>query len=167
MSDKVIEAARAVEPAVSVVDCDPHFADTAEFCQHYGYKLGQSANAIIVVGKSEPRTYACCVALATTRINVNSTVRRMLGARKASFASAQETQRLTAMEIGGVTPFGLPSDLPVWIDDAVIEADQIIVGGGSRDRKLLLSADALARLPGALVVEGLATPIPSHNGEER
>lgn len=35
----------------------------------------------------------------------------MLGVKKASFASRDETRDLTGMLIGGVTAFGLPADL--------------------------------------------------------
>jgi prolyl-tRNA editing enzyme YbaK/EbsC (Cys-tRNA(Pro) deacylase) len=63
--------------------------------------------------------------------------------RRLSFASAEQTQQLTGMEIGGVTPFALPDDLPLWIDDAVVSRDRVIVGGGSRRVKLLVPASAL------------------------
>ena len=45
-----------------------------------------------------------CVVLATTRIDVNKSVRK-IGTKKASFASPEEE----CMALGGVTPFGLPS----------------------------------------------------------
>lgn len=157
--DAVLAAATATGHDISIVPCDPTLADTAAFCEAYGYSPEQSANAIIVVGKSEPRTYACCVVLATTRLDVNGAVRRRLGAKKASFASADETIELTGMQIGGVTPFGIPESLPLWIDAAVMGVEEIIVGGGSRDRKLLVPPAALAGLPHAEVVDALAKPI--------
>jgi prolyl-tRNA editing enzyme YbaK/EbsC (Cys-tRNA(Pro) deacylase) len=52
-----------------VVPCDPELADTAAFCAAYGYAPEDSANTIVVVGKSEPPTYAACVVLATTRLD--------------------------------------------------------------------------------------------------
>jgi len=60
------------------------------------------------------------------------------------------------MMIGGVTAFGLPDDLPVWIDARVMERDRVIVGGGSRDRKILCPPAALAAIVGMEVVEDLA-----------
>lgn len=153
----MLDAARATGVAVEVVPCDPDLADTAAFCEAYGYRPDQSANAIVVVGKSEPRVYVCCVVLATTRLDVNGVVRRRLGVKKASFASGDETIALTGMQIGGVTPFGV--GLPIWIDAAVMDVDAVIVGGGSRNRKLLVPPAALAALPDAEVVESLATPV--------
>lgn len=141
--------------------CDPTLADTAEFCEHYGVSLADSANAIVVVGKSEPRRHVVCVVLATTRLDVNGVVRKRLGARKASFASADETRDLTGMEIGGVTPVGLPDGMVVWIDSAVVGRERVVIGGGTRSSKVHVDPSALATLPGVEVVDGLARPVPA------
>lgn len=140
-----------------VVACDPDLADTAAFCEAYGYSPEDSANTIIVVGKSDPPVYAACVVLATTKLDVNRVVRQRLGVRKASFADRETTIALTDMAIGGVTAFGLPEDLPLWIDQRVTTRSQIVLGGGTRRRKIVGSPDLLTRQPGAEVVEGLAT----------
>jgi prolyl-tRNA editing enzyme YbaK/EbsC (Cys-tRNA(Pro) deacylase) len=161
MSDGVIATAEATGVGFQIVPCDPALADTAEFCAAYGYRLDQSANAILVVGKSQPRVYAVCMVLATSRLDVNGVVRRRFGVKKASFASAEETVEITGMQIGGVTPYGLPPGLPIWIDSRVMACDQVIVGGGSRDRKLLVPPASLAALPAAEVVVDLAKDLPT------
>ena len=159
MGMKVLESLKDVGATYEVIDCDPSFADTAEFCNHYGYSLDESANAILLEGKAESPIYALCVVLATTRINVNKVARKRLGTRKASFASAKITKELTGMEIGGVTPVGLPEDLPVWIDSLVMEAPTVIIGAGSRSAKIYLSPDNLLRFPNTHIVDGLSMPI--------
>src|ERR1700690_3468 len=113
--------ARALEAALAplgtpfeLIPCDPALADTAAFCEAYGYSPEDSANTIVVVGKSDPPRYVACVLLATTRLDVNHAVRDRLGVRKASFADQDQTRALTGMAIGGVTVFGLPEDLPIW-----------------------------------------------------
>ena len=140
-----------------IFPCDPALADTANFCAAYGFKPEDSANTIVVIGKSEPPVYAACVVLATTRLDVNKTVRQRLGTRKASFAPAEETRVITGMEIGGVTVFGLPPDLPIWIDARVMARDQIVLGGGNRSTKVIAPPEILLRLPNAAVVDGLAS----------
>ena len=154
--DPILEQLDAIGEPYDVIECDPAKADTAEFCAAYGYQMSESANAIIVVGKSDPRVFAACVVLATTRLDVNGVVRRRLGTRKASFASADDTTSLTEMSIGGVTPFGLPADLRLWIDQRVMSLTRVIVGGGSRSRKIYVAPAALAKLPNSEVVESLA-----------
>ena len=158
MDTKVLSSLKDVGATFEVIDCDPSFADTASFCNRYGYALEESANAILLEGKAESPVHALCVVLATTRINVNKVARKRLGTRKASFASAEVTKELTGMEIGGVTPVGLPDDLPIWIDNLVIEAPKVIIGAGSRNAKIYLAPDNLLRFPNTHVVEGLSMP---------
>lgn len=161
MTDPVLQALAGLDH--EIVACDPTLADTVDFCREYGYSLDDSANAILVVGKSEDRPMACCVVLATTRLDVNGVVRKRLGTRKASFAAADETvERTGGMAIGGVTPFGLPEDMPIWIDRRVVDREQIIVGGGGRDRKVLCAPTTLMSLASAEVVDGLAKDPQTH-----
>jgi prolyl-tRNA editing enzyme YbaK/EbsC (Cys-tRNA(Pro) deacylase) len=136
--------------------CDPALADTAQFCAAYGFDLEESANTIVVVGKADPRVYAACIVLAPHRLDVNHAVKTRLGTRKASFAGADETRELTGMEIGGVTPFGLPADLPVLVDAAVMQRPRIVLGGGSRSWKVIAPPAILLALPNVAVVERLA-----------
>jgi prolyl-tRNA editing enzyme YbaK/EbsC (Cys-tRNA(Pro) deacylase) len=138
------------------LECDPDFADTAAFCARYGVPPGQSANTIVVAARKEPGVACACVVLATCRLDVNHAVCDLLGVRKASFAAADQTQELTGMMIGGVTPFGLPEDLPLYIDGHVMTQDTVVIGGGSRSMKIKLAPAGLLRLPGARVIEGLA-----------
>jgi prolyl-tRNA editing enzyme YbaK/EbsC (Cys-tRNA(Pro) deacylase) len=139
--------------------CDPALADTARFCEAYGFSPDESANTIVVVGKADPRRYAACIVLATYRLDVNRAVRDRLGTRKASFAGADETRELTGMEIGGVTPFGLDERLPIWVDAAVMARPRVVLGGGSRSWKVIAAPDILRKLPTTEVVEGLANRV--------
>jgi len=137
--------------------CDPALADTAAFCAAYGFDPEDSANTIVVVGKTEPPRYAACVTLAPCRLDVNRAVRDRLGTRKASFAPADATAELTGMQIGGVTVFGLPAGLPIWVDSRVMARDRIVLGGGSRSWKVLAAPAILLALPATEIVDGLAT----------
>jgi prolyl-tRNA editing enzyme YbaK/EbsC (Cys-tRNA(Pro) deacylase) len=139
-----------------IVPCDPALADTAAFCEAYGYEMEDSANTIVVVGKSDPRTYVACVVLASDRLDVNGAVRKRLGVKRASFADADTTREITGMAIGGVTVVGLPQDLPVWVDSKVMDRQRIVLGGGSRSCKVLAPPALLRALPNVDVVEGLS-----------
>ncbi len=158
MSDELLSKIESLGVEFDVIPCDPELADTAQFCEAYGYSLDESANTIIVVGKSDPRVYVACVVLASTRLDVNGRVKKKLGIRRTSFASGEETVALTGQTIGGVTAFGLPDDLPIWVDEQVMQRERIILGGGSRDRKVFAPPAILAALPNVEVVTDLARP---------
>lgn len=155
-----LEAALSGHGDHELFACDPALADTAAFCAAYGFAPEDSANTIVVVGKSNPPVYAACVVLATHRLDVNHAVRDRLRTRKASFASPDETRTLTGHEIGGVTAFGLPGGLPLWVDAAVMGRSRIVLGGGSRSWKVIAPPSILLTLPNVDVVDGLANPAP-------
>jgi prolyl-tRNA editing enzyme YbaK/EbsC (Cys-tRNA(Pro) deacylase) len=155
--DRLVESLDPLGVAYELFPCDPALADTAPFCAAYGFDPRDSANTILVIGKSDPPRFAACVVLAPNRLDVNRVVRDRLGTRKASFAPAESTREITGMEIGGVTVFGLPAVLPVWVDSRVMERARIVLGGGSRSWKVLAAPSILLALPGVEVVQGLAT----------
>jgi prolyl-tRNA editing enzyme YbaK/EbsC (Cys-tRNA(Pro) deacylase) len=154
--EQVVDHLRRLGVDHEIVPCDPALADTAAFCEAYGYSPDDSANTIVVVGKGETKRPVACVVLASTRLDVNGLVRKRLEVRKASFASADETMELTGMEIGGVTAFALPAGLPIWVDAAVMARERIILGGGSRSIKILTPPSTLTKLDDVTVIDGLA-----------
>jgi len=139
-----------------VFPCDPDFADTAAFCEKYGFSQDQSANTIILASrKVEPTKYAVCVVLATTKLDVNKKARQLMGVRKLSFADSEITVELTNMMVGGVTAIGI-DDMPIYVDSAVMEQEKVIMGGGNRSTKVLLDSKELLKLENVEVIEGLA-----------
>ena len=143
-----------------VVRIDPAYADTAQFCERYAFPMEQSANTIIVGSKKEPRLYAACVVKATTRLDVNHAVRKLMGVSRLSFATAEETMALTGMMIGGVTVFALPEGLPLYVDEALMSCPYVILGGGSRSTKIKVAPEVFRHLPAAQIIPGLATAMP-------
>jgi prolyl-tRNA editing enzyme YbaK/EbsC (Cys-tRNA(Pro) deacylase) len=160
---KPVAAALADWPGgagVEVAPIDPDLADTAAFCKHYDVPMDASANCVVIAGRRGGETsYAACLVTAVTRADVNGVVRRRLGARKASFAPVDDATAATGMEYGGITPIGLPDGWPILIDTAVVAQPHVIIGSGIRGSKLWLPGPALVTLPGAEVIEGLATPV--------
>src|SRR5262245_2849600 len=155
---QAVAAAERLGVPFELIGCDPEYADTAAFCARYGYPVERAANTLVVASKKEPKQFAACVVLATTRLDVNHAVRDLLGAAKCSFASPDEMSTLTGMKVGGVTVFGLPESLPLYVDARVMDLDWIILGTGGRNGKIRIAPDVFRRMPGAKVVEGLAAP---------
>lgn len=158
IEERVMAGLDATGITYEVIECDPELADTAAFCAHYGYPESQSANTIVVASRKPEGHHAACVVLATARLDVNKTVRSKLGVRKVSFAPPDLTSEITGMAMGGVTPFGLPGSLPLWVDAGVMELDWVILGGGSRSMKIKVDPAVLVAVGGE-VLEGLAHPI--------
>ena len=141
-----------------VAPIDPELADTTAFCAAYDVPPGASANCVVVAGRrGGEQRWAAAIVLATTRADVNGVVRRRMDVRKVSFAAMTEAVAVTGMEYGGITPIGLPTGWPILIDAAVAAAGPVVIGSGIRGSKLVIDGAALGVLPGAEIIQGLAT----------
>ena len=139
-----------------VLKCDETLADTAAFCEHYGFTPEQSANTILVTNRRDEQQVVACVLLADSRLDVNKKVCELMGTKRASFATAEQTKAVSGMEIGGVTIFGLPENIPIYIDARVMQQPEVIMGGGNRVSKVVLAPEELIKLPTANVVSNLS-----------
>lgn len=145
---------------VGVVEIDPELSDTTRTQDAYCLPPDALANCVIVGGKREgDERLAACVVLFTSRADVNNVVRRRLDVRKASFLPMERAVELTGMEYGGINPIGLPDGWPILVDRAVTDRDVVLIGSGVRKSKLLLPGSLVARLPGAMTVDGLGIPV--------
>lgn len=157
LQDTVREALDAAGAEYEALVCEEHLADTAEFLAHYGIAPEDGCNAILVVLKTTPRRFVACLVRADTRLDVNRKVSELTGVKRISFASAEDTAELTGQKIGGVSIAGLPPDIPLYIDQRVMERERVIIGGGNRTSKVYLPPSELLKLPNASVAD-IATP---------
>jgi prolyl-tRNA editing enzyme YbaK/EbsC (Cys-tRNA(Pro) deacylase) len=64
-------------------------------------------------------------------------------------------QAATGMQVGGVTPFSLPAEWPLYVDKRVMQLEWVVLGGGGRDTKIKIRSSVFSQL-GAEVVLDLA-----------
>ena len=160
LAEPTAKALPAITGDVDVFAIDPQIADTAALLNATGLGPETSANCVLVAGsRSGEERIAACMVLANTRADVNKRVKKLLDVRKASFLPMDRAVTESGMEYGGIGPLGLPEGYRILIDSRVAEAEEIIIGSGIRGSKLILSGAALASLPTAEVVEGLANEI--------
>ena len=150
------ETLRNLEVIYEWIEVDPEYADTAEFCERYGFTMEESGNTIIVASKRGEKKFAACIVLGMDRLDVNKKVRNLMQVSRLSFANSENTMELTGMMIGGVTPYMLPDSIPLYIDSKIMNLESIILGGGSRSGKLRLSPKELLKIPSAEIIEGLS-----------
>ncbi|HCB07852.1 MAG TPA: hypothetical protein DEQ43_26975 [Nocardioides bacterium] len=143
---------------LAVVEIDPEVADTAAMSEAYDLGMDTGANCVVVGGRREGvERVAACLVRADTRADVNTVVKRALDVRKCSFLPMDRAVEESGMEYGGITPVGLPSSWRLLVDSRVLDIDVAVIGSGVRRSKLLLPGRLAAALPGAEVVEGLAS----------
>src|SRR3954447_19920267 len=136
-----------------VLECNPEWADTDVFCANYGIPRENAANTILVAAKTEPRQYIACLVTATMKLDVNHKISKLIGIKRLSFASSEETAELTDQMIGGVTLLALPAEWPVYIDERIMSLGYAILGGGNRSSKIKIAPDELRKIPNAQVAD--------------
>lgn len=123
-------------------------SDTAQFSERYGFGLEDCANTIVLRYRKEGADHhAVVVTLGSRRLDINGAVKAALGAQRLSFAKREVAVELTGMEFGGITAFGAPKEWLVLVDEAVMQREQVVMGAGIREAKLLLSPNELTLLP--------------------
>jgi Cys-tRNA(Pro) deacylase len=71
---------------------------------------------------------------------------RFIGVKEAQMASERDAQRLTGYLVGGISPFGARTQLPVYVDRGVVEHGEIYINGGRRGLILKIKAGDLVSL---------------------
>ncbi|GAB6937509.1 YbaK/EbsC family protein [Isoptericola variabilis] len=146
-----------VRGLVAVTEIDPDHADTATLNDRHGLPPKASANCVVVAGRrGDAERVAACVVTAATFADVNTRVRKLLDARKASFLPTDRATAESGMEYGGITPVGLPPQWRVLVDSRFAAPGALaLMGSGVRRSKLLMPGELLCAMPGVEVVEGL------------
>ena len=138
---------------LEIFECLDEFSDTENFCNHYGFDIEDSCNAILIKAKKPEEFYAMFCLLGANRLDVNHKAKEAMGAKRVSFASRDEAELVTKQIYGGISPLGLPENIKVFIDKNVIEREKLFIGAGNRVSKFFLSPETLIKLSSAEVLD--------------
>ncbi len=119
-------------------ECKDEFSDTQSFCDHYGFKIEDSCNAILLKSKKPEEFFALFCVLGSDRLDVNHKAKSLL---------------ITNQIYGGISPLGLPEEIKVYIDENVMLRNKVFIGGGNRISKFFLKPSDLKDLTNAEVAE--------------
>ena len=138
---------------LEIFECKDEFSDTQNFCDHYGFDIEDSCNAILIKAKKPEEFYAMFCVLGSTRLDVNQKAKIAMGAKRVSFASREEAELVTNQIYGGISPLGLPENLKIFIDENVMNRGKLFIGAGNRVSKFFLSPELLVELTKAEVLD--------------
>jgi len=138
---------------LEIFECLDEFSDTQNFCDHYGFNIEDSCNAILIKAKKPDEFYAMFCVLGANRLDVNHKAKEAMGAKRVSFASKEEAELVTEQIYGGISPLGLPENIKVFVDKNVMEREKLFIGAGNRVSKFFLSPEILIKLSNADVLD--------------
>lgn len=115
--------------------------------QALGTEGARIAKTIALYGNAEKTAVVLVVAAGDARVH-NRKFRDAFGC-KASFCVAEDTLRATGHAVGGVCPFALPTDVPVYLDASLRRFETVFPACGSSNSCIELSLPELESLSGA------------------
>lgn len=146
-----------INQEIKVAEINPKYADGEALSKNYGIPYEMELNCLVVKGsRGEENHYAAILVPYGKRANMNAKVRNPMNVKKVSFADLNYVVETTGMEFGSITPIGLPEDWMILVDSSVLEQEQVIVGGGFVQSKLILPSKLFSSFPNCQIVEGLA-----------
>ena len=141
------------QSTLEIFECLDEFSDTQEFCNHYGFKIEDSCNAILIKSKKPEIFYAMFCVLGSNKLDVNHKAKEVMGSKKVSFASKDEAEKVTNQIYGGISPLGLEKNIKVFIDQNVMTREKVFIGAGNRVSKFFLSPELLQQLTNGTITE--------------
>jgi prolyl-tRNA editing enzyme YbaK/EbsC (Cys-tRNA(Pro) deacylase) len=140
-------------PELSIIDQGASTATVAEAAATLGVEPGQIAKTLSVrVGDR----VVLVVCRGDARLD-NRKSKEAFGARPRMLGH-EETEALTGHPVGGVCPFGLAMDLPIYCDHSLRDFDIVYPAAGSRTASVALTPQRLAHLVGAEWVDVCQPP---------
>ncbi|HEV2559437.1 MAG TPA: YbaK/EbsC family protein [Microvirga sp.] len=147
----------AAAPDLAVIVTEARSATVEEAAAAHGVAPGQIAKTLALrIGTGDGARVVLVVAGGTMRLD-NRKARALFGA-KVSMLGALEVEALTGHPVGGVSPFGLATPLPVYCDVSLKGFDEVVPAAGSTHSAVRVAPSRLAEIAGAEWVDLCQAP---------
>ncbi|PKQ38063.1 MAG: aminoacyl-tRNA deacylase [Actinobacteria bacterium HGW-Actinobacteria-1] len=114
-----------------------------------GCELGQIVKSLVFVADGRP----LLALVAGDRRGDSAAIAALMEAGSAAFADAETVRSATGFAIGGVSPFALPADLPVFIDESLTRFEVIYPAGGTPSSMVRMTLPKLIEITGGQLCE--------------
>lgn len=137
-----------IAPDIAIIHHELSTATVLDAALAHGCEPGQIAKTLSLrLGDK----IVLLVARGDARLD-NKKAKAAFGA-KPRMLGAEEVEAITGHPVGGVTPFGLASELPVYCDVSLKAFEEVIPAAGNRNSSLRVAPDRLAALVNASWVD--------------
>lgn len=126
-----------VSTATVALAAEAHGVEPGRIAKTLAFRIG-SGQAILLVARGD------------ARIN-NRKFKDALG--KGKMLATDEVVELTGHPVGGVCPFGLASDLPIYLDRSLQAFDEVLPAAGAVHSAVRISPERLAEITGGQWVD--------------
>lgn len=112
-----------------------------------GCQLGQIVKSLVFVVDGRP----VLALVAGDRKGDTAAIGRLMDGEGAAFADADTVRAATGFAIGGVSPFALPEDLPIFIDDSLERFEVVYPAGGTPSSMVRMTFAQLLEVSGGRI----------------
>lgn len=114
-----------------------------------GVEAAQIAKSLVFIADLKPLLVVTC---GDKKIDSRK-LAKTLGAKKVRFADAETAEAATGFPPGGVSPVGLATEIPLYLDQSLWDYQTVYTAAGTANSALPLSPDRLQELTGASVID--------------
>ncbi len=145
------ERVRAFLSEHGLADTIVHFEESTKTAQQaadaMGCELGQIVKSLVFVVDGS----AVLALVAGDRRGDGDAIARQVGGDKARLADADTVRSATGYAIGGVSPFDLPAELVVLVDDSLNRFETVFPAAGTPSSMIRMSRGDLIAMAGGRV----------------
>jgi Cys-tRNA(Pro)/Cys-tRNA(Cys) deacylase len=116
--------------------------------------LGVTPDRLLKTLMAKTDSDVVCVLLPSDKEMSLKKLASAAGAKSASMLPPMEAERLTGFRVGGISPFGQKKRVRVFVEQAALLHEKIIVNGGRRGLQIEIAPSDLVRL-----LEATAAPL--------
>ncbi len=122
---------------------------SAEAAETLNVELGQIAKSILFRCGNR---YGLFVAAGDIKIS-DKKVKTLLGGGKTKIAKPEEVKELTGYPVGGVCPFDINDNIPIFLDQSMMRFETVYTSAGTPHSLLPISPQQLPKVTGGKFVD--------------
>lgn len=116
--------------------------------QALGVTSGQIAKSLVFMADGQPLLVVTC---GDKKVNTKL-LAKAVNAKKIRFADAEQVAEHTGFPPGGVSPLGLLTDIPVYLDQSLYDYDVVYAAAGTANSALPVFPERLKEVTGAEII---------------
>jgi Cys-tRNA(Pro) deacylase len=140
--ERVRDYLRARNPQLNIILLEENTSTAALAAQALGTEVGQIAKSILF--KTRQEQFLMIVSAGDVRLD-SKAIKATVG-EKVRMADPDEVLAVTGFPIGGVCPFALRQEVPIYLDESLKRFDVVYAAAGTAHTALPISYEELRRI---------------------
>lgn len=131
-------------PSLRIIELEENTSTAPLAAQALGLEVGQIAKSILFKTKNE--NYLMVVSAGDVKLD-SKAIKELVGQR-VRMANPDEVMEVTGFQIGGVCPFALKKQVPIYLDESLLRYDLVYAAAGTANTALPISFQDLIQVTG-------------------